>query len=296
MSDAGVYSTRGGMRLALFGLVINALLAIVKLVAGIVGHSHALIADAVESLTDVFGSLVVWGGLRIAAKPPDKEHPYGHGKAEALAAFVVAMFLVGAGLSVAISSVREIISPDRAPEAFTLWVLLAVVVAKEALYQIGKRLSAKSGSGAVLADALHHRSDAITSVAAAIGIGVSLWGGPGYEIADGLAALFASGIILFNATRLAREPINELMDRKSPEIVTQARTVARQVAGVKDIEKVHTRKSGTRYLIDMHVEVDPDMSVRDAHGVAHRVKDAVRERMPRVLDVLVHIEPHQPNS
>lgn len=292
MNDIRAHSAGAGMRLAALGLIINALLAIIKLLAGVIGHSHALIADAVESITDVVGSMVVWVGLRIASKPPDVEHPYGHGKAEALATFVVAMILAGAGVSVAVSSVREIIAPSRGPEPFTLWVLLAVVVVKEALYQVGRRLSAKTGSGAVLADALHHRSDAITSVAAAIGIGVALWGGKGYEIADGLAALFASGIILFNASRLARDPVHELMDRKSPEVVAQARAAARDVPGVKDIEKIHTRKNGTRFLIDMHVEVDPDMTVRDAHEVAHRVKDAVRERMPRVLDVLVHIEPH----
>lgn len=292
MNDIRAHSAGAGMRLAALGLIINALLAIIKLLAGVIGHSHALIADAVESITDVVGSMVVWVGLRIASKPPDVEHPYGHGKAEALATFVVAMILAGAGVSVAVSSVREIIAPSRGPEPFTLWVLLAVVVVKEALYQVGRRLSAKTGSGAVLADALHHRSDAITSVAAAIGIGVALWGGKGYEIADGLAALFASGIILFNASRLARDPVHELMDRKSPEVVAQARAAARDVPGVKDIEKIHTRKNGTRYLIDMHVEVDPDMTVRDAHEVAHCVKDAVRERMPRVLDVLVHIEPH----
>jgi cation diffusion facilitator family transporter len=291
VNEGSAHSTRGGMPLALAGLIINALMAIVKLLAGIAGHSHALIADSVESLTDVAGSLVVWGGLRIAAKPPDKDHPYGHGKAEALATLVVAMTLVGAGASVAVSSVRAILAPTLGPQPFTLWVLLVVVVIKESMYQIGRRLSAQSGSGAVLADALHHRSDAITSVAAAIGIGVALWGGAGYEIADGIAALFASGIILFNAGRLARAPVNELMDRKSPEIIAQIRVIAREVAGVKGIEKVHTRKSGTRYLVDMHVEVDPQMSVRDAHEVSHRVKDALRQRMPRVLDVLVHIEP-----
>ena len=291
MSDLRANTTRGGVRLAAAGLIINGVLAISKLVSGVIGHSHALIADAVESLADVVGSLVVWGGLRIASKPPDVEHPYGHGKAEALATLVVAMILAGAGVSVAVSSVREIFAPSQRPEAFTLWVLLTVVVIKELLYRIGRRISVRTGSGAVLADALHHRSDAITSVAAAIGIGVSLWGGAKYEMADGLAALFASGIILVNAGRLAREPVNELMDRKSPEIVAQVRRVAREVPGVKGIEKVHTRKSGTGYLIDMHVEVDPDMPVREAHELGHCVKDAVRERMPHVLDVLVHIEP-----
>lgn len=288
--------SRGGIRLALLGLLINTTLAIIKLVAGLVGRSHALVADAVESLMDIVASLVVWGGLRIAAAPPDEMHPYGHGKAEALATLIVAMILAAAGVSIAVASVRELLSPQHAPAAFTLWVLLAVVVIKEALYRIGRLVSRRTGSGAVLADAVHHRSDAITSAAAALGISIALLGGPGFEIADSIAALFASAIIMFNAGRLMRSPLQELMDTRSPEPIRRAREIAHAVVGVKDIEKLHARKSGRQYLVDIHVEVDPAMSVRDAHEIAHRVKDEIRAAMPEVLDVLVHIEPHAPHA
>ena len=282
-----------GLRLALIGLLANLALAFIKLVAGMIGHSYALVADALESLTDVFGSLVVWGGLRIAARPPDESHPYGHGKAEALATMIVSMILAAAGLGIGVAAVHQIILPHRAPAVFTLWVLLGVVIVKEALFRIGRGLSNRTGSGAVLADAWHHRSDAITSLAAAIGISVALVGGEGWERADGIAALFASVIILFNAGRLVRAPLRELMDTRPAGIVNGVRAIAWSVPHVRAIEKVLARKSGTHYLVDLHMQVDPEMTVREAHEVAHRVKDAVREQMPRIHDVLIHIEPHE---
>jgi cation diffusion facilitator family transporter len=279
--------------MAAIGLLVNIVMAIIKFVAGWLGHSQALIADAVESMTDIGGSLIVLGGLRIAERPPDQTHPYGHGKAEPIAALVVSMMLIAAGIGVAWSAIHEIINPQQSPAAFTLWVLIGVVVIKESLFQFGRRISTKSGSGAVLADAWHHRSDALTSLAAAIGISVALIGGPEYAIADGLAALFASGIILFNAVRIAMTPMQELMDAVPVELIEQVRSIAAAVPGVKEIEKLQARKSGTRYWVDMHVQVDPLMSVRDGHAVAHAVKDAVRNAFPQVHDVLIHVEPHE---
>lgn len=282
-----------GMRLSLLGMFANIALATIKLLAGLLGHSYALVADAVESMADIVGSLVVWSGLRIASQPPDENHPYGHGKAEPLAALIVACMLIVAGLGIAVASIREIFVPHHAPAAFTLWVLIGVVVVKEVLFRIGNRLARKSESTAVLADAWHHRSDAITSAAAAIGISITLIGGPGYEPADDYAALFASFIILYNGFKLARKPLHELMDADiSGQVTDQAREVAQRVSRVKAIEKVRARKSGIEYWIDMHVEVDPQMTVNEAHDVSHRVKDAVRAALPNVRDVLVHIEPH----
>lgn len=280
-----------GLRLSLLGLLINIVLAAIKLLAGLIGNSYALIADAVESMADIFGSVVVWGGLKIASAPPDERHPYGHGKAEALAALVVAAMLIAASIGIGVAAVREILAPQRPPAAFTLWVLLGVVAAKELLFQAGRRLSQRSGSTAVTADAWHHRSDAITSLAAAIGIGITLIGGPRYVAADGIAALFASGIILFNGIRLIRPPLHELMDTAPVELIEKVRAAAAVVPGVKGIETVQARKSGTHYWVDMHVEVDPAMSVHDAHALAHRVKDAIRSQFPAVRDVLIHIEP-----
>jgi cation diffusion facilitator family transporter len=290
MPSPDLDNTRG-VRLSLAGLFINGALAIIKLITGVVGHSYALVADAVESMADIFGSIVVWGGLQIARQPPDENHPYGHGKAEPLAALVVALMLAGAAIGISIEAVREIIGPHHAPAAYTLWVLLGVILVKEMLYRIGRRIARDTKSSAVLADAWHHRSDAITSLAAAIGISIALIGGPGYESADAVAALFASAIILFNAVRIMRPPLRELMDTEPPHITQQASEIARRVVGVIDVEKVLARKSGTQYWLDMHVEVNGGMSVHDAHELAHQVKDAVRQAMPRVQDVLIHIEP-----
>lgn len=281
-----------GVRASILGLIVNVALAIVKLLAGLLGNSLALVADAVESLADVFGSIVVWSGLRIAARPADHDHPYGHGKAEALAALFVALLLFAAAIGIAIESIREIIRPHQAPAAYTLWVLLGVVAVKEGMFRFVRRVARAERSGAVLADAWHHRSDAITSAAAAVGISITLIGGEGYEPADDWAALFASAVIIVNAARLTSTPLQELMDAEPTEIVSQARLIASDVPGVAGVEKVLARKSGTRHWIDMHVEVDPGMTVKRAHEVAHDVKSAIRDRMPSVADVLVHIEPH----
>jgi cation diffusion facilitator family transporter len=294
VSEVGPTSgTRRGLRLSIIGMFVNIALATVKLIAGLLGHSYALVADAVESMADIFGSVVVWGGLRIGAIPPDENHPYGHGKAEALAALIVAAMLIAAGLGIAVAAVREIITPHHAPAAFTLWVLVGVVVIKETLFRLGRRVHDESGSTAVLADAWHHRSDAITSLAAGIGISVALIGGPAYAPADDVAALFASFIILFNALRLLRGPLHELLDVEQPELIEQARQIAAGISGVHAVEKTFARKSGAHYWVDMHVQVNPQMNVAEAHEIAHRVKDAIRAEMPRVRDVLIHIEPYQ---
>jgi cation diffusion facilitator family transporter len=281
--------TTRGQRLALTGLLVNVVLSMIKLLAGLVGHSYALVADAIESMTDIVGSVVIWGGLRIASKPADEDHPYGHGKAESLAALIVAMMIIAAGLGIAAKSISEILTPHHTPAAFTLWVLIAVVIIKGALFWFVRRASKETGSGAVAVDAWHHVSDAVTSLAAFVGITISLiWA---YPAADDIAALLASAIIIFNGVLLFRGPVHELMDREPPEVVAQARAVAESIPGVVNTEKIAAHTHGTRYWVDMHVRVDPLMSVRDAHALSHKVKDAVRERLPRVADVLIHIEP-----
>jgi cation diffusion facilitator family transporter len=282
---------RGAVRLTKVGLWTNALLAAAKLVGGIAGHSYALVADALESLTDVAGSAVVLGGLRIAELPPDKEHPYGHGKAEPLAALIVSGILGVAGVLIAVEAVQAIASPHGSPRAFTLWVLLGVVVVKAALYLATRRAAAATESVAVGADASHHWSDAATSVAAGVGITISLVGGPGYEAADAWAALAASVVVLWNAWRLFSRPLHELMDAAPGELVERVGAAASRVEGVAEVEKVLARKSGPRYLVDMHIHVSPTMSVREAHSLAGRVKATVRAELPEVADVLIHVEP-----
>lgn len=280
------------LRATFIGLIANAVLTSAKLLAGIFGHSHALVADAVESLADIFSSLIVWRGLVVAAAPADEDHPYGHGKAEPLAAAVVATLLLLAAGWIIIQAVREIAQPHLAPAPFTLIVLLVSVLIKEALFRFVLREAISVESSAVKTDAWHHRSDAITSLAAAIGISVALIGGKGYQSADDVAAIVAAAIIAWNGWRLLRPALDELMDTApAPEVIERIRRIATTTKGVDRVEKCIVRKMGYYFYVDMHVEVDPQMSVQRAHEIAHDVKDKVREKFSRVRDVLVHVEP-----
>jgi cation diffusion facilitator family transporter len=282
-----------GLRATLLGMVVNTLLVAGKLAAGILGHSHALVADAVESIADIFSSVVVWRGLVVAEEPADEDHPYGHGKAEPIASAMVSTMLLFAAVGIAASAVRSMLGPEHpGPRGFTLIVLLGVIVIKEILFRFVKGEAISVDSMAVHTDAWHHRSDAITSLAAAIGITVALLGGPRYAAADDVAAIVAAGIIAFNGWRLLRPALNELMDTSpNRELIEEIRRSAAAIPGVERIEKCIVRKTGNRYFVDMHVEVNPQMSVQVSHGIAHKVKDHVREQFPAVKDVLVHIEP-----
>ena len=285
-------STSRGVRSTLVSVAVNATLAAVKAIAGVLGNSYALIADAIESAFDIVSSLVVMGGLKLAAVPADEDHPYGHGKAEPLAAMVVAIALCTAAIAIAIQSVREIHTPHHAPEPFTLIVLVMVVAVKEGLFRFVWRVGQTVDSTALKVDAWHQRSDALTSSAAFVGISIALIGGPGYESADDYAALFAAGVILYNASRLIVPAINEIMDAApNPGIVEDVRRVAGGVAGVVSLEKCFVRKMGLKYYVDFHVVVDGDISVHDGHDIAHRVKDAIKQANPKISDVLIHIEP-----
>lgn len=278
-------------RLTVAGLLVNLGLAAIKLAAGLLGHAYALVADAVESLTDVFASLIVWSGLKYASKPPDPDHPYGHGKAEALAGLIVAAMLMGAGGLIAFESIREIMTPHHAPAPFTLAVLVAVVIVKETMFRILRRAARAEQSTVVHVDAWHHRADAVTSIFAFIGITIALIGGPGWEPADDAAALMASGVIFYNAYKLVKAPLGELMDADAADTIGPARDVAMSVPGVRGIDKLRARRYGSHYWLDVHVEVDPQMPVSEAHAIGGRVRATLRERLPRVADALIHIEP-----
>jgi cation diffusion facilitator family transporter len=281
-----------GIRSTVWGILANTLLAAIKGVAGVLGNSYALIADAIESTTDIASSLIVWGGLKISGLPPDEDHPYGHGKAEPLAATVVALTLIAAAIGIAIQSIREIAIPHHAPAPFTLVVLLLVIVTKEALFRFVFNVGHTIQSTAVKSDAWHHRSDAITSAAAFVGISVALIGGSGYESADDWAALFAAGIIVANALRIIRPAINEVMDAApSPMIEGEVRQTAREVEGVIALEKGSVRKMGFSYYVDLHVTVSGQITVREGHDIARNVKAAIMTAHPSVADVLIHIEP-----
>jgi len=284
--------SRVGARAALLGLVINVVLASVKIVAGVVGHAYVLIADGMESALDVAGSAVIWGGLTVAARPPDRTHPYGHGKAEPIAALVVAICVLAAAIGLAIESIREILTPHHGPAPFTLAVLVAVIVIKEFLFRYVNRVGRDLESTAVQTDAWHHRSDALTSAAAFIGISLALIGGERWRSADDWAALFACAVIGANGVRLALPAFQEIMDTApAGKIVGSIRAVASSVPGVVEVEKCNARKMGLDYYVDLHVGVDGNISVHEGHEIAHRVKTAIQQSDSRVADVLVHIEP-----
>ncbi len=294
---AKIMDTRGAQRLAQLGLIVNALMAGVKLVAGLVGNSYALVADAIESATDTVGSLVVWSGLRIANRSPDDRYPFGYGRAEPLAAATVAALMLGAAAGIAIEAVREIRSPHHSPAPFTLAVLAAVIVIKAVLANRVLKASAASGSVVVEVDGWHHRSDAITSAAAFLGISLALIGGPGWEPADDWAALIAAGVIFANGGLLLRKAIRDLMDR-APDapLFAAVGNAARETPGVKAIEKLKIRKSGTGHYVDIHVQADPALSLHDAHILSGCVKGAIRTRVPSALGVLIHMEPYEPGE
>jgi cation diffusion facilitator family transporter len=276
---------------------MNAGLAVIKLIAGLLGNSYALVADAVESSTDMIGSLVVWSGLRIASKDPDELYPFGYGRAEALAAAAVSALMLGAATGIAIEAIAEIRTPHHAPAWWTLVVLAMVIVVKELLAKRVKAVSDVSGSVVVAADAWHHRADAITSGAAFIGITVALIGGPGWEPADDWAALVAAAVILINGSLLLRTALRDLMDRApAPAVLATVSAAALATPGVRAIEKLKIRKSGTAFYVDIHVQADPALSLHDAHILSGMVKTAIRQRVPAAMGVLIHMEPFEPTE
>jgi cation diffusion facilitator family transporter len=295
------HRSRSGIRTAQTGVLVNAGLAATKLVAGVLGNTYALVADAVESTADIFASLVVWGGLRVASRDPNREYPYGFGKAEPIAAVVVAFMMLGAAIGIGLQAVREIRTPHHTPAPWTLAVLVSVVVVKWALARRVHAVGTDIGSPAVRADAAHHLSDAITSAAAFVGISIALagprwFGGSGWEQADDWAALLASGVIAWNGVVMLQPALADLMDRMPEgDFVDRIGEAASMVPGVRAIEKLHVRRAGTGYYVDLHVQADPAMSLHDAHVLSGKVKSAIRRAEPAVLGALIHMEPHEPH-
>ena len=288
-------ATSRSIRWTQAGLLVNAILVLVKLIAGIIGHANALVADAVESSADIFSSVIVWMGLSIAARPADADHPYGHGKAEPLAAAVVSLMLLGAAVGIAIMAIREIITPHHLPSFWTLFVAAGVILIKEGLYQRVSRVGREVGSTVVVADAWHHRADALSSLAAFVGISIALW--QGWPAADDWAALVAAGLVAVNGTRTLRPAISGLMD-EAPDRSVQDRALeaALNVTGVRRVENLNVRKSGLGFYVDLHVQADPAMSLEEAHEIASRVKYAILDALPNVLKVLVHMEPFRESA
>ncbi|AFL97604.1 cation diffusion facilitator family transporter [Ornithobacterium rhinotracheale] len=289
MQNHNIHKAKSALFLGILG---NSFLFFVKLLSGIFGNSFALVADAIESLTDVISSTLLFFGFNYAHKPPDKDHPYGHGRAEPLMTFVVVIFLVISALIIARESIINIQTPHALPKPFTLYILAAIIVSKELFYRYSARAGEESESTSVKADAWHHRADALTSLAAFVGISFALIMGQGYEAADDWAALVACGIILYNAYSIFRPALGEIMDEhRYDDFVAEIRAISKNVSGVHATEKCFVRKQGTQYIIDIHLIVDGEITVRQGHDIAHQVKKTLIEKYPKIIEVMTHVEP-----
>lgn len=276
-----------------FSIIGNTSLAIVKGLTGFFGNSYALIADAIESTTDIFASFLVLFGIKYSNKPADDNHPYGHGRAEPLITFLVVGFLITSATIIAYESIQNIGTPHDLPKSWTLYILGAIIIWKEYSFQLVMKRSKETNSSSLKADAWHHRSDAITSVAAFLGISIALYFGKGYESADDWAALFASGFILFNSYKIFRPALSEIMDEHLyDELVEEIRVVSLTVPGVIDTEKCFIRKAGMQYHVDLHARVEGTITVREGHDIAHDLKDTLRAKIPSLGHVLIHVEPN----
>lgn len=281
-------------RAAILGLVVNLVLGIVKLVGGLVGNSFALIADAVNSIGDVVTTGVVLFALKIAQRPADAEHPYGHSRAEAIAASNVALLLIVSALSIGWEALQRITIQHDIPPVWTLWIAGVNILVKEGLYQYKVRVGQRTGSAAIVANAWDHRSDALCALAVLIGLATIRFGGPQYIWADEVASLVVVAAISFTGVQLFRSSASELMDLQAdPEFIQQIRVAAMQVDKVEDVETLWVRKSGLEFFADIHIEVDEYLSVAEGHRIGHRVKARLLEEFPSLKDVLVHLEPHE---
>jgi len=277
-----------------FSIIGNTALAIIKGIAGIFGNSYALIADAIESTTDIFSSLLVLFGIKYSNRPADENHPYGHGRAEPLITFLVVGFLMTSATIIAHESISNIGTPHHLPKPWTLIVLGVIIIWKEYSFRIVMKRSKEANSSSLRADAWHHRSDAITSVAAFIGISVALFMGKGWESADDWAALFAAGFIFYNSYLIFRPALGEIMDEHLYEdLVEEIRKVSYTVDGVIDTEKCFIRKAGMKYHVDLHAIVKASLTVKEGHDISHRLKDTLRSEIPELGHVLIHIEPYE---
>ncbi len=275
-----------------FSIASNTLLAVIKGLAGFFGNSYALTADAIESTTDIFASFLVLFGIKYSNKPADENHPYGHGRAEPLITFLVVGFLIASAIIIALESINNIGNPHKPPHSWTLIVLGIIILWKEFSFRLVMKRSKEANSSSLRADAWHHRSDAITSVAAFIGISIALFFGKGYESADDFAALFASVFILYNSYKIFRPALGEIMDENLyHDLIVEIRKVSLHVDGVEDTEKCFIRKAGMKYHVDLHAIVNAHISVREGHDICHLLKDTLQKEIPELGQILIHIEP-----
>lgn len=277
-----------------FSIIGNTILAIIKGLAGFFGNSYALVADAIESTTDIFSSFLVLFGIKYSNRPADENHPYGHGRAEPLVTFLVVGFLITSATIIAYESIQNIGTSHALPKPWTLIILGLIIVWKEYSFQVVLKKSIITNSSSLKADAWHHRSDAITSVAAFIGIAIALILGKGYESADDWAALFASFFILYNSYLIFRPALGEIMDEhRYDDLVENIRQVSLKVNGIVGTEKCFIRKAGMKYHVDLHAIVNANITVKEGHELAHKLKDTLRLEIFELGHVLIHIEPNE---
>ncbi|MDQ8187103.1 cation diffusion facilitator family transporter [Pelagicoccus sp. SDUM812002] len=280
-------------RLSTLSLLANISLAGVKLLVGFFGNSFALIADGIESLADIVSSAIVWTGVRISDKSADHDHPYGHGKAEAIAALLASVGLLVSATFIGVNAVREILVPHHTPALFTVPVLVVIVLIKEWLHHVLLHSGRRMESGALKAEALHHRSDSLTSLGVLVGIGIAIFAGPGFEAADDIAALLVTVLIVYNAIRIARPALDELMDKRVEDFRIDAiDKLSRAITGIECLETIVVRRSGREFVAEIHMEVAPEMSIEKGHRLSHQLKDALlADPSLRLTHVVVHVEP-----
>ncbi len=285
-----------GKRGAWVGIIGNVFLSFIKILAGILGKSYSLVSDGLHSLSDITSSLAVLFGMIVAAKPKDKRHPYGHGKAESITSLTMAVMLIIFGLmlgyKVIFSYFRSAIFIE--PASYTLWIAVFSVVAKETMYRykicLGKRIKSTS----LIADAWHHRSDAFSSAVVVIALVLTIYGGERWAFMDRLGALIVSVMILYIGIKIYLRASSELMDESVDlEIKREVKKLASTIKEVKYIETLLVRKAGLDFLVDIHIEVDANLNVLESHGIAKLVKSKILQEMPRVKSVLVHVEPYE---
>ncbi|MVO07858.1 cation diffusion facilitator family transporter [Flavobacterium sp. TP390] len=277
-----------------FSILGNIGLATIKGLAGFFGNSYALIADAIESTADIFSSFLVLFGIKYSNRPADENHPYGHGRAEPLITFIVVGFLITSATIIAYESIQNIGTPHQLPKSWTLIVLAIIIIWKEYSFQKVMKRAIQTNSSSLKADAWHHRSDAVTSIAAFLGISIALFFGKGYESADDWAALLASFFILYNSYLIFRPALGEIMDEhRYQDLEQNIRTISLKVEGILGTEKCFIRKAGMKYHVDLHAIVDANISVKEGHDLAHQLKDTLRNEIFELGHVLIHVEPNE---
>ena len=281
-----------GPRIALTGMLVSGGLAILKIVAGHLANSNSVLADGFESAADVLASGTILLALTLAARPPDSNHPYGHGRIETLSGLFLGFVLFAAGIAISIHSISAVGNVKTPPASYAIWPLFISIGAKLYLMRYKYATARRILSAALMADAANDGIDALSGLAALIALGLTLYDPVRFLRADHYGAFIIGLIVVFTGIRVVRETGMQLMDTMpDPKLMKLIREVAASVPGVDGVEKCYARKTGLKYHVDLHLEVDPDMTVRDSHDIAQRVRERIREELNWVADVLVHVEP-----